>query len=234
MNPNLPQLVTRFVGYDVRPHPCPTPMEPRSFVQHHTLLEPAPFVPELRLHLASEVTPLWHATQDFLDRNDLPPPFWAFAWPGGLGLARFLLDHPEIVRDAVIADYGSGSGLVALAAARAGARRVFAIEPDPFARAAIELNAEANELPLTLCPASAMAVPDAAAVVLAGDVFYDAAVASASVASLRSATSHARVLIGDPGRSHLPSYLRPIASLEVPTLHDLESRERMRVGIYEL
>lgn len=209
-------------------------MDPRSFILKHTLLAPAPFVPELQLHLASEVTPLWHATQDFLDQNDLPPPFWAFAWPGGLGLARFVLDHPETVRDAVVADYGSGSGLIALAAARAGARTLLCIEPDPFARAAIELNAKANATPIILCPASTEAVPPEATVVLAGDVFYDASIASSALALLRTAASHARVLIGDPGRSHLPASMRPIATLDVPTLLDLESRERMPVGIYEL
>lgn len=209
-------------------------MDPRSFILTHTRIAPAPFIPELLLHLASEVTPLWHATQSFLDQHDLPPPFWAFAWPGGLGLARFVLDHPEIVRDAVVADCGSGSGLIALAAARAGARTVLAIEPDPIARAAIQLNAEANGIAVVVCPAATTTVPPDATVVLAGDVFYDSTIASSATSSLRNATSHARVLIGDPGRSHLPADLRRITAIEVPTLLDLESRDRMPVGIYEL
>ena len=119
-------------------------MDPAEFVRRNTAIEAPPLVPEIRLHLATEVTPIWQASEVALSQMGLPPPFWAFAWAGGQGLARYLLDHPDEIAGREILDFGSGSGLVAIAAAMAGAARVTAAEIDPFATAAIAANAELN------------------------------------------------------------------------------------------
>src|ERR1700731_3743927 len=116
-------------------------MDPTEFVRRNTAVAAPPLVPEIRLHLATEVTPIWQASEASLARNALPPPFWAFAWAGGQALARYLLDHPAVVAGREVLDFAAGSGLVAIAAARAGAAPVVAAEIDPFAAAAIALNA---------------------------------------------------------------------------------------------
>src|SRR6266851_2500710 len=119
-------------------------MDPTLFVQRNTAIVAPPLVPEIRLHLATEMTPIWQATEDTLARGAVPPPYWAFAWAGGQGLARYLFDHPESVAGREVLDIGSGSGIVAIAAAMAGARSVTAAEIDPFAAAAIALNEALN------------------------------------------------------------------------------------------
>src|SRR4051794_25141705 len=121
-------------------------MDPAAFVRCNTVIAAPPLVPEIRLHLATEVTPIWLATEESLARDGLPPPFWAFAWAGGQALARYLLDRPEMVAGRDVLDFGSGSGLVAIAAAKAGAARVGAAEIDPFAAAAIAANAALNNV----------------------------------------------------------------------------------------
>ncbi len=119
-------------------------MDPADFVRRNTAIAAPPLVPEIRLHLATEVTPIWQATEESLARGAVPPPFWAFAWAGGQALARYLLDHPETVAGRAVLDFGAGSGLVAIAAAKAGAAAVTAAEIDPFAAAAIAVNAALN------------------------------------------------------------------------------------------
>jgi predicted nicotinamide N-methyase len=121
-------------------------MDPAAFVRRNTVIAAPPLVPEIRLHLAAEVTPIWQATEESLARDGLPPPFWAFAWAGGQALARYLLDRPETVAGRDVLDFGSGSGLVAIAAAKAGAASVRAAEIDPFAAAAIAANAALNNV----------------------------------------------------------------------------------------
>src|SRR5262249_15018754 len=125
-------------------------MDPESFVRSKTAIGTPPLVPEIRLHLATEVTPIWQATEESLAGYGVPPPFWAFAWAGGQALARYLLDHPEIVAGREVLDIGSGSGIVAIAAAKAGASRVTAAEIDPFAAAAIAMNAPLNDVAITV------------------------------------------------------------------------------------
>ena len=120
-------------------------MTPEDFIKTNAIVMAPPLVPEIKLHLASEVVPLWRATEEELAANGLPPPYWAFAWAGGQALARYVLDHPEIVRGKRVLDIGAGSGLVGLAAARAGAADVLAADIDAFACAAIRLNAAAND-----------------------------------------------------------------------------------------
>src|SRR5882724_4982082 len=125
-------------------------MNPALFVRHNTAIVAPPLVPEVRLHLATEVAPIWLATEETLAQGAVPPPYWAFAWAGGQALARYLLDHPETVAGRAVLDFGAGSGLVAIAAAKAGAASVAAAEIDHFAAAAIAANAALNEVAITV------------------------------------------------------------------------------------
>src|SRR5580658_7931943 len=124
--------------------------DPADFIRANTTIASPPLVPEISLHLASEITPIWQATEDSLARFGTPPPFWAFAWAGGQALARYLLDSPEVVAGREVLDLCSGSGMVAIAAAKAGAAAVVAAEIDPFAAAAIALNAPLNGVAITI------------------------------------------------------------------------------------
>ena len=187
-----------------------------------------PLVPEIRLHLATEVTPIWHATEQSLVRNALPPPYWAFAWAGGQALARYLLDHPETVAGREVLDIGSGSGIVAIAAAKAGASRVVAAEIDHFAAAAIALNAPLNGVTITIETRDLL---DRAAagwgVALAGDICYEEPMSSRALVLLRRIAARGRLaLLGDPGRAYLPkSGLTELARYTVPTSRELETKE---------
>jgi predicted nicotinamide N-methyase len=208
-----------------------------DFVRAHTRLLPAPFVPEVRLHLADEAIPLWERTEQ--ERGDQqPPPFWAFAWAGGQALARYILDHPDIVRGRTVFDLAAGSGLVAIAAARAGAAAVTANEIDEYAVAAIEINTAANGATVTTILGDVLdgPTPGAADVVLAGDVFYSRPMADRVLPFLRRAgTGGARVLVGDPGRAYLPhDAFRAVATYPVPVPFDLESTEIKSTTVWTL
>jgi predicted nicotinamide N-methyase len=212
-------------------------MDPATFVQRNTEIIAAPMVPEIALHLATEMTPIWHATEETLARGSLPPPFWAFAWAGGQGLARFLLDNPEIVRGREVLDIGSGSGIVAIAAARAGAARVVASDIDPFAAAAIDLNAALNGVSVAV--ESRDLLDRAAAgwgVVLAGDICYEEPMSSRALGLLRRIAARGRVaLLGDPGRAYLPrSGLVERARYQVPTSRELEDREAREAVVWQV
>jgi predicted nicotinamide N-methyase len=209
------------------------PLDPALFVRRNTAIAAPPLVPEIRLHLADEVTPLWQATEETLARAGLPPPFWAFAWAGGQALARFLLDNGGLVAGRALLDFGAGSGLVAIAAAKAGAAPVLAAEIDPFGAAAIAANAALNGVDVEATMEDlAGAGQSRWAVVTAGDVCYEAAMAERVVPWLRRlAGGGALVLLGDPGRAYLPaSGLRERARHWVPTSRELEDRDR-RLGI---
>jgi predicted nicotinamide N-methyase len=200
------------------------------FIREHTALARTPLLPELALALATEVTPLWHATEVELREHDLEPPFWAFAWAGGQALARFVLDHPELVRDRRVLDFASGSGLVAIAAALRGAR-VVAVDIDPTALAAVAHNAEVNGVTIEARGDDLFAsdaLPDWARafdVVLAGDVFYQTELAERSMALFhRFVAQGARVFVGDPGRAYVPvERVIEVARYVVPTIDDVES-----------
>lgn len=200
--------------------------DPAAFIRAQTALTAPPLVPEIRLHLASEVTPLWRATEASLASKDVPPPYWAFAWPGGQALARYVLDHPAIVGGRRVLDFAAGSGLVALAAARAGAAAVTAADIDDFAAAAIRLNAAANGLSIPVATGDLTNAESAWDVVLAGDVCYEQPMAGRTTAWLRRlATAGVTVLLGDPGRSYRPTDgLVELARYQVPTSLDLETR----------
>lgn len=206
----------------------------REFVRAQTRLLAVPHVPEIRLHLADEAIALWQKTEDDLAELGLPPPFWAFAWAGGQALARYVLDHPETVRGRRVLDFASGSGLVAIAAAKAGASSVEAVDIDAFAAAAIEANATANRVAVTACLGDHIGQDLGWDVVLAGDVGYERAMAERvfdwlAALEVRGAT----VRIGDPGRTYLPrARLEAIAEYSVPTVGALEDNTIKRTCVW--
>jgi len=204
-----------------------------SFIRANTAIDAPPLVPEIRLHLAGEITPLWQATETVLEREQLPPPYWAFAWAGGQALARHVLDHPGLVRGKRVLDFGAGGGLLALAAARAGAAEAVAAEIDPFAAAAIGLNAALNGLAVAVESADVIGrFPVPWQVVLAGDMCYERPLAERLTRWLRHlAGAGVLVLLGDPGRAYLPrEELEELARYRVPTPLELEDRT-MREGV---
>ena len=207
-----------------------------AFIAGNTALEAPPLVPELRLHLASEVTKLWLATEEALAASGLPPPYWAFAWAGGQALARYILDHPDLVRGKSVLDIGAGSGLAALAAARAGARQAIAAETDPFAAAAIGMNAAANGLAVTVETVDPIGNSCRWDVLLAGDMCYERPLADRLVPWLGAcAADGALVLLGDPGRAYLPQRgLETLARYLVPTPLDLEDRTSRETTVWRL
>jgi predicted nicotinamide N-methyase len=190
----------------------------------HTAPGTPPLVPEIELRLASEVTPLWTATQRWLDARGLEPPYWAFAWAGGQALARHVLDHPELVRGKRVVDFATGSGLVAIAACLAGAASVVALDVDELAMAAARLNIGRARVMVTLVGGDRVGDPlGDADVLLAGDVFYDAAASARFSAWFRSLVGAGKqVLVGDPGRAYLPGDLEALATYQVPTSLELE------------
>lgn len=211
-----------------------------SFIVAQTTIATAPLVPEIRLHLASEVTPLWQATEATLERDHLPPPYWAFAWPGGQALSRYVIDNPDSVRGRRVLDFAAGCGIGALAALRAGATSVSAAEIDPVAAAAMTLNARLNKATVEIIEHDLTGTIDDAArrwdVVLAGDVFYERPMAERVEPWLRAlARRGVRVLIADPGRAYVPkSGLAEIGRYTVPTSRDLEDREFRETIVYAL
>jgi len=200
--------------------------DPIAFVRQQTVVASPPLVPEIRLHLANEMVPIWQATEADLERHGLPPPYWAFAWPGGQAIARHLLDHPDLVRGARVLDFAAGSGLGAIAAARAGAAIVAAAEIDRFAIAAIALNAALNKARIDTIEQDIVGDAGDWDVILAGDVCYERPMAERVGKWLAAlAASGKRVLMGDPGRNYLPQQgLAEIARYQVPTSLDLEDR----------
>jgi len=208
-------------------------MTPQDFIKANAVLSRAPLVPEIALYLASEVVPLWRATEDELAKIGLPPPYWAFAWAGGQALARYVLDHPEMVRGKRVLDIGAGSGLVGLAAAHAGAAEVLAADIDAFACAAIRLNATANDCPIMVTEEDMIGAAGAWDVILVGDLFYERPLAERLLAWL--GPLGATALLGDPGRNYFPnSGVEKLASYSVQTTRDLEDREIRETGVYRL
>jgi predicted nicotinamide N-methyase len=210
-----------------------------DIIRAGTRLAPVPLLPEIRLHQASEPISLWEHTELAAGRPGLEPPFWAFAWPGGQALARYLLDHPETVAGRHVIDLASGSGLVAIAAALAGAAAVTAYDVDPLAAAAISANAAANGVAVQAVHADVLDAdpPPAAGVVLAADAFYQRELAARVMGFLaRSrAIGDPAILIGDFGRAYLPrARLQPLASYDVPGLGALESTDVKRTAVWAL
>lgn len=211
-------------------------MEPEAFIHANTRLQPVPHVPEIRLHVAHEAMELWQKTEEELEAIGLPPPFWAFAWAGGQALARYLLDNPGVVTGCHVLDFASGSGLVAIAAAKAGATRVSAAEIDVFAVAAIGINADANGVSIAACLDDLIGRDEGWDVVLAGDVCYEQGMARQVIDWLSALQARgARVLIGDPGRSYLPkARLEEVATYMVPVVGALEDNEIKKTSVWRL
>ncbi|MEE3626723.1 50S ribosomal protein L11 methyltransferase [Nitrospirillum sp. BR 11752] len=203
------------------------PVDRPAFIRANTAPEAPALVPELTLLTATEITPLWLATEETLAAKDLPPPFWAFPWAGGQAVARHVLDHPELVRGRRVLDFAAGSGLIAIAAAKAGAASVTAVEIDAYAIAAIALNAQLNGVSVTAEERDVVGQPLADIdVVLVGDVCYEKPMAERVMAWLRALAGDGLViLMGDPGRTYLPKDgLVPLATYRVPTTLELEDR----------
>jgi predicted nicotinamide N-methyase len=213
------------------------PATPRSFVLRNTRLRPVPGLEEIRLHLADEVLPLWHATQIETRNPDAPLPYWAFAWVGGLAIGRYLRDHPEVVAGRRVFDLASGSGLCAIAALGAGASAATGADIDAFAAASMELNARANGRRLTIVRDDVLdePAPDVD-IILAGDCWYEAGLAERVLPWLRRAQARGvEILIGDPGRRYLPAdELVELATYDVQTTTELEDRALTTGRVYEL
>ena len=210
--------------------------DPRAFILANTALIAPPLVPEIRLYLATEVVPLWRKTEEELEAEGVPPPYWAFAWAGGQALARYVLDHPEAVGKNRVLDFGAGSGLLAVAAAKSDAARVLASDIDRFAGAAIALNAEANGIHVDVMNEDIIDSDDGWQTVLVGDMCYERPLAERLLAWLHTLkTRGATVLIGDPGRSYFPkSGVEKLETYRVQTTRDLEDREIRETGVYRL
>lgn len=216
----------------------------RDFIRANTTVSAPPHVPEIRLHLADEAHDLWHKTEEELQAMGLPPPFWAFAWAGGQGLARYILDNPGAVRGKSVLDFAAGSGLVAIAAIKADAANLLAMDIDPFCEAAISLNSKLNgvEVPFSAHDLLVMPPEQGAAelakfdCVLAGDVFYDRQMAESLWPLLQAAArAGTKILMGDPGRSYLPTEgLQQLADYQVPVTRALEDNEVKRTRVWQV
>ena len=215
--------------------PAADPAGAEAFVRANTILGHAPLVPELRLHLASEITPIWQATEAWLAERNVDPPFWAFAWPGGQALARHVLDHPASVAGKRVLDFASGGGIAAIACARAGAAGVEAAEIDRLAVAAIRLNARANGVDVTAIATDLVGSACRWDLILCGDVCYEAPMTRHILPWLARMAAQAEIWIADPGRTYLPrDGLRGFADYRVPTTLELEDRTERQVTLYRL
>ena len=214
------------------------PRDWRSFIHANTRLLAPPLVPEIRLHLAEESLPIWRKTEEELGEMNVEPPYWAFAWAGGQALARHLLDHPELVVGRTVLDLGAGSGVSAIAAARAGAASVLAADIDPVALVAARLNADANGCAIETTTEDLLSWPARPApdVVLVGDLFYERDLAERVLRFLEvSAAGGALILVGDPQRSYFPrKRFRLVGEHGVPVTRELEDAEIKRTAVWEL
>ena len=195
----------------------------------------AVLVPDIKLHLATELTPLWQATEEFLQRHGMAPPFWAFAWPGSEALALHITQNPELVRGKRVLDFAAGCGLAALACVRAGASHVEAAEIDKLAAAAMRLNAAANGLVLEVLLGDIVGTPCRWDVILCGDVCYEEPMTRHILPWLAACASLVPVIIADPGRKYLPSARgKALAVIEVPTSLELEDTQQRIVTLFQL
>lgn len=206
-----------------------------AFIRAETRLLPVPHAPEIALHVADEATELWQRTEEELGEIGLPPPFWAFAWAGGQALARYILDNPETVRGRRVLDFASGSGLVAIAAMKAGAAEVMACDIDSFAIAAMDLNAQANGVSIMPMQEDLIGQDRGWETVLAGDICYERDLAERVTDWLFTLSRRgATVLIGDPGRSYLPKdRLERLEVYEVPVTRTLEDADIKRTSVWQ-
>ena len=215
------------------------PADPEAFIRANTALETPAMVPEFRLWLATEYVPIWQATESWLEEQNVDPPYWAFCWPGGQAVARYLLDNPQAVSGRRVIDFAAGSGVSSMAAAKGGAASVIANDIDPLSLVAARLNAEANGLDLAVSVEDWLAGPDGAPeadVVIAGDVCYEREMSTRALAWLRG---HARagrlVLLGDPGRNYFSAQgLHELARYAIPTSLQLENRGMRETVVWQV
>jgi predicted nicotinamide N-methyase len=207
-----------------------------AFIRENTRVLAPPHVPELQLHLADDAVALWQLTEEQLGELGLPPPFWAFAWAGGQALARYVLDHPELVAGRRVLDVASGSGLVGIAAMKAGAAHAIAADIDAFATHAARLNADLNAVALETSENDPIGAPVEAEMILVGDLFYDRDLAPRVLDWLTTLEREGKhVLIGDPGRTYLPrDKLEQIASYDIAVSRALEDAEVKRAAVWRL
>jgi predicted nicotinamide N-methyase len=211
------------------------PGDRRRFILANTALGRARLAPEICLYLASDLTPLWHQTETFLQTQNISPPFWAFAWPGSEALARHLLDHPALVRGRRVLDFAAGCGLGGIACALASAAAVTAAEIDPLACAAIALNAEANNVDIEIREGEVVGETGDWEVIIAGDIFYEAPMTRHVLPWLRGQARQATVFVADPGRAYAPrDGLTEITRMSVPTSLELEDKPSREVVIFQL
>jgi predicted nicotinamide N-methyase len=209
--------------------------DPAGFILAHTVQAAPPLIPEISLYLAGEITPIWQATEAYLSDHGLAPPYWAFAWPGSIALARHMLDAPALVAGKRVLDFAAGSGLAAIAAMRAGAASAIAAEIDPLAGLAIALNAEANGVCVESRIGDIVGSEAGVELILCGDICYEAPMTRHLWPWLRSQARHAEIWIADPGRAYLPAEgLEAFARYVVPTTHELESRLTREVTLYRV
>jgi predicted nicotinamide N-methyase len=205
------------------------------FIAANTAIAHAPLVPEIALHLATEITPIWQASEAFLAERNIDPPFWAFAWPGGQALARHVLDHPDLVAGLRVLDFACGCGIAAIAAARAGAAEVTAADIDPLATAALTANAALNQAHITVTTADLVGATGPWDLILCGDVCYEAPMTRHILPWLKRMARSAPVWIADPGRAYLPREgMASFARYTVPTSLELEDRTERQVTLYRL
>ncbi len=207
-----------------------------AFIQANTEIDCPPACPEIKLWIATEVTPLWEATEQALLRVNLPPPYWAFCWAGGQALTRWVLDNPDLVRGKRVLDFAAGSGVTAMAAALSGAASVEAADIDPMACFAIRLNAELNGVTLEVLKDDVVGAPCRWDVVVAGDVCYEAPMTAHIWPWLKQlAAEGATVVMADPGRAYLPKTgLLKVGGYVVQTSLDLEDRTQRDVVVYQI
>jgi len=208
---------------------------PEDFVLRHTAWQRSPLVPEIELTLASEITPIWQATESWLKREGIEPPFWAFAWPGGLAMARHIIDHPETVAGKRVLDFAAGCGIAAIAAVISGAAAVSAAEIDPLAIAAIGLNAARNQVVLELLAGDIVGTLNRWDLILCGDICYEAPMTRHILPWLQRLSRASQVWIADPGRAYLPRQgVTEFARYEVPTTRELEDHDFRTTRLLQL
>jgi predicted nicotinamide N-methyase len=211
-------------------------MEVDDFIRANTRIEHPPLVPEIRLHLATELTPLWYATESYLNQRNIGAPFWAFAWAGGQALARYILDRPQTVAGLHVVDIGAGGGIVAIAAALAGAARVTALDIDPVAAEACMVNATLNGVAGRIETVTADAIAYDLArfdLILVGDVCYTRGESQELAAHVKAEA--APVLFGDPGRQFMPrADLIHLAAYSLPTSKEIEADEIMEASVWRM
>ena len=207
----------------------------KAFIAANTRLQRPPHAPEIALYLADEITPIWRMTEEALGQMGVPPPFWAVAWAGGQGVARYVMDYRHEVANRTVLDMATGSGLVAIAAMKAGAKSALGADVDGFCEAAVALNTAANGVAVAFTSEILLdAAPPSVDLILAGDIAYEKPMADRMFAWLAAAhAAGTRVIVGDPGRSYFPrDGLVRLAEYQVPTTRELEDMEVKRTGVW--